>query len=333
VLEPEGIDTHEIYVNGMSTSLPIDVQREILGRMRGLESAQMIRPGYAIEYDFVQPTELHPSLETKRAGRLFFAGQINGTTGYEEAAAQGILAGINAALKVRNEQAVVLSRSDAYIGIMIDDLVTKGTAEPYRMFTSRAEFRLNLRIDNADQRLTPVGRRLGMVSDEHWQDYLERQSRIEDVRARLSTIKPDPAHAFFTSRGLELRDRPNVVALLRRPEIHLEDLMKEGVIDAENLRREDLISIETSIKYQGYLRQQEREVERLRKAEAKTIPDNLDYVSMPGLSREIVEKLSRIRPASIAQASRIPGITPAALSILLFHIEMRRLSDSPESVV
>jgi tRNA uridine 5-carboxymethylaminomethyl modification enzyme len=332
VLEPEGIDTHEIYVNGMSTSLPIDVQREILGRMKGLESAQMIRPGYAIEYDFVQPTELHPSLETKRAGSLFFAGQINGTTGYEEAAAQGILAGINAALKVKGEQAVVLSRSDAYIGIMIDDLVTKGTNEPYRMFTSRAEFRLNLRIDNADQRLTPIGRKLGLVTDEHWQEHLERRSRIESVQARLVNVRPDPAHAFFTSRGLELRDRPSVVALLRRPEIHLEDLMKEGVIELESLRREDLISMETSIKYEGYLRQQEREVERLRKAEARSIPVDMDYASMPGLSREIVEKLRRVRPLSIAQASRIPGITPASISILLFHIEMRRLSDSPESV-
>ena len=333
VLEPEGIDTHEIYVNGMSTSLPIDVQREILGRMKGLESAQMIRPGYAIEYDFVQPTELYPSLETKRAGSLFFAGQINGTTGYEEAAAQGIVAGINAASKVRGEPALVLSRSDAYIGIMIDDLVTKGTSEPYRMFTSRAEFRLNLRIDNADRRLTPIGRKLGLVTEEHWQEYLQRSGRIESMRARMSSTKPDPAHAFFTTRGLDLKDRPSIVALLRRPEIHLEDLMKEGVLDSENLRAEDIVSIETAIKYEGYLKQQEREVEKLRKAEAKRIPHDLDYAQMPGLSREIIEKLSRVRPTSIAQASRIPGVTPAAISILLFHIEVRRLSDQPESVV
>ena len=333
VLEPEGIDTHEIYVNGMSTSLPIDVQREILGRMKGLESAQMIRPGYAIEYDFVQPTELHPSLETKRAESLFFAGQINGTTGYEEAAAQGIVAGINAASKVRGEPAMVLNRSDAYIGIMIDDLVTKGTSEPYRMFTSRAEFRLNLRIDNADRRLTPIGRKLGLVTEEHWQEYLQRSGRIESMRARMSSTKPDPAHAFFTTRGLDLKDRPTIVALLRRPEIHLEDLMKEGVLDSENLRAEDIVSIETAIKYEGYLKQQEREVEKLRNAEAKRIPHDLDYSQMPGLSREIIEKLSRVRPASIAQASRIPGVTPASISILLFHIAMRRLSDHPESVV
>ena len=333
VLEPEGVDTHEIYVNGMSTSLPIDVQREILSSMKGLESAQMIRPGYAIEYDFVQPTELHPSLETKKVEGFFFAGQINGTTGYEEAAAQGLVAGINAALKVKGEEPLVLNRPDAYIGIMVDDLVTKGTNEPYRMFTSRAEFRLNLRIDNADERLTPVGRRIGLVTGEHWNQFLERRARIVRLRELVQTSRVNTEHSFFVSRGLEFRSRPSFIELVRRPEIHLADLIAEGVIETETLRREDIVSLETSIKYEGYLKQQEREVEKLRKAESKRLPPDLDYTAMPGLSREIVEKLNRIRPQSIAQASRIPGITPASISILLFHLEMRRNETQPENVV
>src|SRR5207253_3409899 len=329
VLEPEGVDTHEIYVNGMSTSLPIDVQREILSGMKGLESAQMIRPGYAIEYDFVQPTDLHPSLETKKVQGLFFAGQINGTTGYEEAGAQGLMAGINAARKIRGEDFLVLDRADAYIGIMIDDLVTKGTNEPYRMFTSRAEFRLNLRIDNADERLTPIGRRIGLVTDDHWAQHLERRARIDRVRDQLNQWRVDTNHAFFRSRNLEFRSRPSLVELIRRPEIRVADLIQEGVIQTEPLRREDIVSLETAIKYEGYLKQQDREVEKLRKAESKRLPPEMNYKEMPGLSREIVEKLTRIQPQSIAQASRIPGITPAAISILLFHLEMRR----PQSVI
>ena len=333
VLEPEGVDTHEIYVNGMSTSLPIDVQREILGNMKGLESAQMIRPGYAIEYDFVQPTELHPWLETKRMAGLFFAGQINGTTGYEEAAAQGLMAGINAAVKIAGGGPLVLNRSDAYIGIMVDDLVTKGTNEPYRMFTSRAEFRLNLRIDNADERLTPIGRRVGLVTEEHWVQYQERRSRIERLRSLLEQVRLDSGQSFCVSRGLEFRSRPNLVELLRRPEIHLADIVAERVIETEPLRREDIVSVETNIKYEGYLKQQEREIEKLRKAESKRLPQDMDFQDMPGLSREIVEKLTRVRPQSIGQASRIPGITPAAISILLFHLEMRRNPNEAESIV
>jgi tRNA uridine 5-carboxymethylaminomethyl modification enzyme len=332
VLEPEGIETHEIYMNGMSTSLPIDIQREILSGMKGLESAQMIRPGYAIEYDFVQPTELQASLETKKVAGFFFAGQINGTTGYEEAAAQGLVAGINAALKVKRVEPLLLDRADAYIGIMIDDLVTKGTNEPYRMFTSRAEFRLNLRIDNADMRLTPIGRRLSLVTDAHWQQYLERSDRLKRLHALVETSRVDVNHRFFVSRGLEFRDRPTFIGLLRRPEIHMEDLIAEGVLEAKGLRREDVVSLETRIKYEGYLKQQDREVERLRKAESRRIPEDLDYANMPGLSHEIVEKLQRIRPHSIAQASRIPGMTPAAISILLFQIEMRRKPRSEKAV-
>ncbi|MBI4475323.1 MAG: FAD-dependent oxidoreductase, partial [Acidobacteria bacterium] len=259
--------------------------------------------------------------------------QINGTTGYEEAGAQGLMAGINAALKIEGHPPLVLDRADAYIGIMIDDLVTKGTNEPYRMFTSRAEFRLNLRIDNADLRLTPIGRSVNLVTEEHWKLYEDRRARITRLRESIERARVDTAHSFFVSRGLEFHDRPNFVALLRRPEIHLGELIAEGVLATEPLRREDIVSLETSIKYEGYLKQQEREVEKLRKAESKRLPQDFDYAHMPGLSREIVEKLTRIRPQSIAQASRIPGITPAAISILLFHVEMRRSRVQSENAV
>jgi len=244
-----------------------------------------------------------------------------------------LIAGINAALKCKREDFFVLDRAAAYIGIMIDDLVTKGTNEPYRMFTSRAEFRLNLRIDNADERLTQLGRRIGLVTDEHWSQYLERHARIARARDLLNQTRVDPGHPFFVSRSMEFRSRPNLVDLIRRPEIHVADLIREAVIQPEPLRTEDVVSLETGIKYEGYLRQQEREIAKLRKAESKRLPPDMNYASMPGLSREIVEKLTRIQPLSIAQASRIPGITPAAISILLFHLEVRRNPAQSESVV
>ncbi len=334
VLEPEGLDTHEVYVNGMSTSLPIDVQREILSNIKGLESAAMVRPGYAIEYDFIQPTELQASLETKRHQALFFAGQINGTTGYEEAGAQGLMAGINAARLVRKEDLVILDRSQGYIGIMIDDLITKGTEEPYRMFTSRAEFRLNLRIDNADLRLTPIGRQVGLVDDSHWDLFCRRRERIDRLGAQVREKRVEPAHPFFQARGIRLRDRPTLHSLLRRPEVRLKDLAEAGLVSTGDLRPEDLASVETAIKYEGYLQQQERQIQRLKNADARALPDNLDFTRMPGLSGEIVEKLTRVRPRSMGQASRIPGITPAALSIILLHLGMRRkrgeAADAPE---
>ena len=324
VLEPEGLDTHEVYVNGMSTSLPIDVQKDILSNIKGLESATMIRPGYAIEYDFIQPTELRASLETKRYQALFFAGQINGTTGYEEAAALGLMAGINAARHVRREDPLILDRSQGYIGIMIDDLVTKGTNEPYRMFTSRAEFRLNLRIDNADLRLTPIGHEAGLVDDSHWELFCRRRHRIDRVGAQVREKRAEPGHPFFAERGIQLRGRPTLHSLLKRPEVRLKDLAEAGLVSTGGVRPEDLVSIETAIKYEGYLRQQERQIERLKKADARVLPDGLDFTRMPGLSGEIVEKLTRVRPRSMGQASRIPGITPAALSIILLHLEIRR---------
>ena len=342
-IEPEGLDTHEIYPNGISTSLPFDVQCEFVRSIKGFESAHITRPGYAIEYDFFDPRDLKPSLETKAIAGLFFAGQINGTTGYEEAAAQGLLAGANAGLAADGRDAWCPKRSDAYLGVLVDDLITRGAPEPYRMFTSRAEYRLSLREDNADLRLTEQGRALGLVDDGRWDFYLRKRAAVTGELERLSATVVHPAQvdaALRVKLGQPLLRETHAIELLRRPELSYEDVASivspcdenatvtegdaaRGWRDDERLAGQVKFQVEVQAKYSGYLKRQSQEIDRQVRHEEMALPPEIDYADVGGLSNEARQRLCDVRPGTVGQAARIPGLTPAAISLLLVHLRKR----------
>ncbi|MEM7193550.1 MAG: tRNA uridine-5-carboxymethylaminomethyl(34) synthesis enzyme MnmG [Pseudomonadota bacterium] len=327
-IEPEGLNTTEIYPNGISTSLPFDVQIDLVRSIKGFEHALVTRPGYAIEYDFFDPRGLKASLETKCIQGLFFAGQINGTTGYEEAAGQGLIAGLNAARQVKQLEPWCPARNEAYIGVMIDDLISRGTTEPYRMFTSRAEYRLQLREDNADLRLTETGRSLALVDDTRFAAFENKKEAIDREKARLKQtwIRPDAdtSDRVESILGQPLQRETNLLDLLRRPEISYQDLVRLGPLDSALTDLQAIRQLEIQARYSGYIERQVAEIERLKKHEDTLLPDNLNYDRVRGLSTEVRQKLSETRPQSVGQASRIPGVTPAAISLLLVHLKKQQ---------
>ena len=323
-VEPEGLQLGEVYPNGISTSLPYDVQQRLVNSMLGFEQALITRPGYAIEYDYFDPRDLRPTLETRFIEGLYFAGQINGTTGYEEAGAQGLMAGANAAARVQGKKPLELKRSEAYVGVLIDDLITRGTNEPYRMFTSRAEYRLMLREDNADLRLTELGRELGLVEDARWRAFEQYREQLESLNQALRDqwVRPATAAAEALEKVLQnpVTREYRIAEILKRPEIEIGDVMP-FVAGADSYPQNVREQVEVNAKYAGYLARQQQEIDKASRHEQTELPDTLDYTEVRGLSNEVSQKLTQHRPATIGQASRISGITPAAISLLLVHLK------------